>query len=487
MSPNPVEETTPLLKNGPSLPKHNNNDNNITTSTHHHINKAPEDVDSSSKSTSSPSSSSSRCGWLSLVTVEPALLLHGLSSAVESVFKINMTLDKVCSIQLQYSQEVCQNLDSGDYNIQQDKVQDLTNQYNLYSLIIEMGPAVFIMILLGTLSDTWGRRLPLMLPMLGCSIKALGLIMNAYWWSLQPFYILLSYIPFGLMGGFMAPFMAAYAYLSENSGSKWRTTRLSFAGALMMVTMSAGRSLGAIIYSHWGYIAVFTCEFLLSATSVVYVIIRFSNDQRPKSVARGSSSSSSSSTGDAENYSILKSVKHSVMVVLKKREDGVRAQIFGHIACIALFVSTFGWDVCIAADPQLLPGGRRDHWLYWGGVRELLLDHAWYGTRSLGTLSVTAVAVSLGGGMTITSSRGVLSKLVATDELGAVFAVVGLFESLLPLVSSSLFTLIYNNTLEFFPGTLFVVAGGISLFICCLYTWLAGYSRPVIPSKQLMA
>lgn len=78
--------------------------------------------------------------------------------------------------------------------------------------------------------------------------------------------------------------------------------------------------------------------------------------------------------------------------------------------------------------------------------------------------------MSIGAGLIITSSRGVLSKLVASDELGAVFAMVGLFESLTPILSITLFTAIYNNTLDFFPGTAFLLAGVISLILCFMYT-----------------
>lgn len=318
MAPNPVEETTPLLKDQSFKPR--------PTTTTVHL-KSPS-VDASSKSWC-------LCRCLSVVTVEPAIFFHAMSYAVESVFKTNMILDKVCSIQLHYSKEVCQNLDSGDYVVQQDTVQKITNKYNLYCMLIEMIPALFIMILLGTLSDTRGRRLPLMLPVLGGALKAIGLFMNAYWWSLNPSYILLSYIPYGLMGGFMAAFAAAYAYLSENSSAKWRTTRLSIAGGLMLSAMTIGRGLAAVLFTQWGYIGVFTSEFLMSATAFVYVTMRFSNEQRPKSVARGN--------GTTEECSLLQSVKQTVLLVLKKREGGVRAQILGHIACIALFASVMGW------------------------------------------------------------------------------------------------------------------------------------------------
>ena len=81
-----------------------------------------------------------------------------------------------------------------------------------------------------------------------------------------------------------------------------------------------------------------------------------------------------------------------------------------------------------------------------------------------------AVVLSAGGGITISCSRGALSKLVAQDELGAVFSVVGILESLAPIISSLVYTPIYNMTLDVFPGTVFLINAAITLVICCIYT-----------------
>lgn len=69
----------------------------------------------------------------------------------------------------------------------------------------------------------------------------------------------------------------------------------------------------------------------------------------------------------------------------------------------------------------------------------------------------------------ISCSRGALSKLVAPDELGAVFSVIGMGESLLPVLTTPLNTAIYNSTLEVFPGMVFVVQAGVSVVIAVIY------------------
>lgn len=273
------------------------------------------------------------CHFLSLVTVEPALFLLSLGYGIELVFKTNMLVDKTCSIQLHYSSDVCSDLDSGNYKAQQDAVQRLTANYNLYCQLIELLPGALIMMMLGTLSDTRSRRLPLLLPLAGSTLKSLGLFCNAYWWFLQPSYVPLSYIPFGLGGGVMANFMAAYAYVSENSGLRGRTARLSIVGMMMYATLPLGNVLGATLFSHGGYIVVFGTEFIVNFIAFVYVVIRLRNE-KPKSIT--------GTTEEGKRATPLSQLRRSVTAVLRRRAAGGRARIMGHVCCISLYVMTAG-------------------------------------------------------------------------------------------------------------------------------------------------
>lgn len=473
MAPTRSEEKTPLLKE-------------ITT------NKTLDDIEKG------PQTEQTSCGarfkrFLSNVTVEPALLLHSLSYAVEGVFKTNMVVDKTCSIELQYSDDVCTNLDSGNYDAKQDIVQEITNNYNMYSEWIEMGPAVFVLVFLGMWSDRRSRRLPLLLPMVGSTLKALGLMANAYFWSLQPYFILLSYIPYGLTGSMMGAFMAAYAYIGDTSGTRSRTTRLSYAGITMFASSPVGHALGTLLFRYGGYTLVFGVEFVVSALSAVYVVLRF-DDKPPQGAMEG---------GEKRIFS-LDTIKSTWRVVFKEREGRGRPQILGHIACICLYVMSFGgmtflflytrkkfqWDyfdytiysmfttpVSILGTCVVLPILSYRLRIEDGMIAFISsCSHIFYGVM-LGTAPAAwvlylTVAVTGISTFAISCSRGALSKLVAPDELGAVFSVIGMGESLLPVLTTPLNTAIYNSTLEVFPGMVFVVQAGVSVVIAVIYVWL---------------
>ncbi|MPC12320.1 Proton-coupled folate transporter [Portunus trituberculatus] len=445
------------------------------------------------------------CHYLSLVTVEPALFLLAMGFSIELVFKTNMLVDKTCSIQLQYSSDVCHSLDSGNYKAQQASVQKLTANYNMYCQIIELLPGALVMLLLGTWSDTRSRRLPLLLPLVGSTLKSLGLCCNAYWWSLQPFYVAMAYIPFGLSGGMMATFMASYAYVSEDSGERGRTTRLSLAGMALFAALPFGNALGAALFSRGGYVAVFGLQFIANFIAFIYIAIRL-REERPKQVSR-------TVTQEGKSITPLNHLRQSLATVFWRRPAGGRARILGHICCIFLYMITFGtinfmvlytrakfkwdynqftpWMICnscasIVAACLLVPllsfrCHIDDTILAFSGAASHAFFGVLIGTATEPWILYLAVVLSAGGGITISCSRGALSKLVAPDELGAVFSVVGILESLAPIISSLVNTPIYNVTLDVFPGTVFLISAGLTLVICCIYTWLAT-AFPVPPS-----
>jgi hypothetical protein len=62
--------------------------------------------------------------------------------------------------------------------------------------------------------------------------------------------------------------------------------------------------------------------------------------------------------------------------------------------------------------------------------------------------------------------RSMLSKL--SDELSHVYSVLASLESLVPLVSTFTYNLIYKATIEFFPGCVFVVFSGFLVVLLIL-------------------
>ena len=75
--------------------------------------------------------------------------------------------------------------------------------------------------------------------------------------------------------------------------------------------------------------------------------------------------------------------------------------------------------------------------------------------------TLTAVIASLMASTCFATCRSSLSKMVGNDEQSSIFAAVGYFESLIPLISAPIFTLVYENTIDIYPGAIFAVQSWI--------------------------
>lgn len=83
-------------------------------------------------------------------------------------------------------------------------------------------------------------------------------------------------------------------------------------------------------------------------------------------------------------------------------------------------------------------------------------------------LIITASAVSFCSLIPAVAARSTISKGVLNNELGSIFAMLGVTQCVLLLVAPSLYTLTYNFTLDFFPGTLFLVMAGVAAVVGCI-------------------
>ena len=65
-------------------------------------------------------------------------------------------------------------------------------------------------------------------------------------------------------------------------------------------------------------------------------------------------------------------------------------------------------------------------------------------------------------------TRSMISKQVSSDELGQVFSVLASFESIVPLMATPMFNIIYESSIVQFPGSVYLVEGS-TLFIIAMF------------------
>ena len=77
--------------------------------------------------------------------------------------------------------------------------------------------------------------------------------------------------------------------------------------------------------------------------------------------------------------------------------------------------------------------------------------------------------------------RSLMSKLVPATDLGKIYATMGALENLVPLAVSPGFTLLYNHSLETWPGlvTILTIMDNFSVYLCIFSMYLYTYSVTV--------
>jgi len=77
--------------------------------------------------------------------------------------------------------------------------------------------------------------------------------------------------------------------------------------------------------------------------------------------------------------------------------------------------------------------------------------------------SPIASVIRMMSGALIVIIRSMLSKTVQPDEVGQTFALLGIIESLVPLVMAPVYAITYHSTVFVFPGAFFFMSAGIML------------------------
>lgn len=437
------------------------------------------------------------------ITVEPALFMVLLGIGMENVFITNLWVDKICYFQFNYSSAICSHIQSGNYPEEQNNVQRMTNRYNIYTHILQYPPAVLVVLGLGTWGDVRGRRLPIIIPLLGFFLKSLSTALIAYWWFLPPNYLLMCYIPLACSGGLTGVYAGVYPYLSAVTSGRARTSRIAFVGCVIISAATIGQIVALFIFKRWGYVGVFGCQATLAATSILYSLVRL-EDRPGDDESRGRSSSSSGEEEGIRQVLSFTRIKETLMVAFKKRAYGRRGDILGHLSIMILVVfiagsynysflytrKKFSWDyktfsIYAIIDTPVSAIGilvilplLSYYWNvedcilgFMGGV-SIIFSHVIKATAPLPWVMYLASAVGLCMGQVTAASRGAVSKLVAKSELGAAFAVLAAGEAIIPIAAAATFTVLYNSTLDIFPGMIYILTAFLGVIICCIYVWV---------------
>ena len=173
--------------------------------------------------------------------------------------------------------QICDNLFNGSYDDEQKIVQAAASKVEIVALILNTIPMVIFSLFLGPWSDKAGRKMLLIIPLLGSVLLCICFMVNVYFFdALVVEFLWLESISY-YFGGYILFFVGAYGYIADTTSLKSRTIRIAVMDGLFSVAETIGNLINVYIYAALGYYGNFGCASLCFLLGVVIVLFTVGN------------------------------------------------------------------------------------------------------------------------------------------------------------------------------------------------------------------
>ena len=210
------------------------------------------------------------------VTVEPVLFVFMLCTFLKLPVNQQLIFRKSC-IQL-YNKTFCsQNFTrktcGESLNEQENAVQKSSSEWIFYNTVAYSVPSIISSLLLGSWSDKFGRKVAILLPLVGLGIESISAMVNVHFYEASPAYLLYGNILSGMFGGFSTILMALFSYIADITKDKSnRTLRIGLLESMTFVGGATGELLSGILIEKHGFMAPYIMILSLLALVIFYVL-----------------------------------------------------------------------------------------------------------------------------------------------------------------------------------------------------------------------
>ena len=162
------------------------------------------------------------------ITIEPVILLFAVAYSVLSSAQVqtNLLMWKICHLDMNYEDKICKNL--SEHEEIQNEVQIRTNNFEIVGRWIALWPSVVYSFFAGSLSDDYGRKPCMILPLVGLSIGNVFNFINYTWINQLPteFFYCCGLFWYNLFGGTGVFCLGYYGYGANISTEETRAVIL---------------------------------------------------------------------------------------------------------------------------------------------------------------------------------------------------------------------------------------------------------------------
>jgi len=431
---------------------------------------------------------------LSNITVEPLTFLTYMIIFLGDVPTKEIYLQKACQVNLGYNATVCTDLTS--YEKLQEETQEYVSGVQAYNGFLQRLPNVVFILFVGPLTDSFGRKPFLIVPLIGFFLLNLVLAVNSFWFQeLKVEYLLLECVQ-DLTGGKKFFKMAAQCYIMDVTSVKSRTARICWLEATIGLAIMISSPLGAYIKNMFGFTALYSFILVLTIVALIGCCfmresIELVSEEKKEAMIEEKEAVEIKCDRGVPQFclKVLKTLMRSFIALFRPRPNRKHIWCFLGINCIAMCAEefggvlfmfyrlrykiendTFGWLLSAWAigsftsqtfiTPLLsLKVGLPDTVIIMMGLTcnsldvfiETLVNQVWVLFVCWGVLQMFWDCMFI-----ITLSA--ISKLVEPTEVGKFLCLVELANKLIGVGARPAYNLIYQATLKTYPATALYVA-----------------------------
>ncbi|XP_029726146.1 proton-coupled folate transporter [Aedes albopictus] len=435
--------------------------------------------------------------WYHKITVEPSMFLYMMAFMLTSVIEQVFFLYKACTVNHGYSHDICINIES--YQDIKKEVQITTSTFHMWNNIAMYVVPIVLALFLGAWSDRRGRKLPLILGLIGKFVYSVMIVVNTRMESWPVEYIIYTAtIPSVLTGADIAIFASCFAYISDITTVADRTIRITILDATYLSTMPIGVAIGNLIYNRTA--RSFTIMFAINASllllSIIYSIIRLKSRTTDRQVSITELHWYRMPGDFFDKQHVVTSLK----TFFKKRT--MNRRIYLYILMVAMSFYTFqrdekpkmylytqlkfNWNADLysyfktyqsAAYVVMMFLGvpfftkvlqMKDTFIIMIGAVAHASARIVYIFAEVDWLLYVGASISSLGPVVAPVLRSMISKMVPTTERGIIFSFLSVFDNAVPLLSGVLYTQIYNATINSFPQAFFLLTMGTQIMVLLL-------------------
>lgn len=193
-----------------------------------------------------------------------------------SVVEQDFFVQKACRVNLNFSTEICSNINDKVNKPYKDQVLQTTSSFHQWENIAAHVFPIIIALFLGSFSDRRGRKLPLLLGLVGKFIYSSMIVLNAKQpsWPIE-YIIYTATLPSALTGADVAIFASCFAYISDITTLQERTIRVTILDVVYLMAIPTGVALGSYMFYNvfnQSHADMFSVNAALLALAILYTL-----------------------------------------------------------------------------------------------------------------------------------------------------------------------------------------------------------------------